>query len=57
LVMSGLCHIGNYNSLQLTKKGIQLQVKMKLESKPMRKIKLSGDAAESLIDEMFASLN
>jgi hypothetical protein len=57
LVTSGLCRIENYNSLRLTKKGIQLQIKMKLESKPMRKIKLSGDAAESLIDKMFASLN
>ena len=37
--------------------GRQLQVNRKLESKPMRKIKLSGDAAENLIDEMFESLN
>ena len=57
LVNSGLCRIENYNSLQLTKKGVQLQIKMNLESKPMKKIKLSGDAAENLIDEMFASLN
>jgi hypothetical protein len=32
-------------------------MEMKLESKPMKKVKIKGDAAEDLIDEMFASLN
>ena len=57
LIDSGLCEADYKNFLRLTKEGRQLQVNMKLESKPMRKIKLSGDAAENLIDEMFASLN
>ena len=57
LVDAGLCHVTEKNGLKLTKMGRQLQVNMKLESKPMRKIKLSGDAAENLIDEMFESLN
>ena len=57
LIETGLCDLTNKNFLKLTKMGRHLQVKMKLESKPMRKIKLSGDAAENLIDEMFASLN
>ncbi|PQM59413.1 MAG: hypothetical protein CML40_07970 [Rhodobacteraceae bacterium] len=57
LVDAGLCYVNEKNGLKLTKMGRQLQVNMKLESKPMRKIKLSGDAAENLIDEMFESLN
>ena len=57
LIETGLCDLTNKNFLKLTKMGRHLQVNMKLESKPMRKIKLSGDAAENLIDEMFASLN
>ena len=57
LIDTGLCSLTDKNFLKLTKMGRRLQVNMKLESKPMRKIKLSGDAAENLIDEMFASLN
>lgn len=57
LIDSGLCEADHKNFLRLTKEGRQHQINMKLESKPMRKIKLSGDAAENLIDEMFASLN
>tara|TARA_B100000902_G_scaffold336926_1_gene337491 strand:- start:185 stop:1009 length:825 start_codon:yes stop_codon:yes gene_type:complete len=57
LVEAGFCVVNDKNFLKLTKMGRQLQFNMKLESRPMRKIKLSGDAAKNLIDEMFASLN
>ena len=57
LIDAGLCHLSDKNVLKLTKIGRKLLVNMKLEAKPMRKIKLSGDAAENLIDQMFASLN
>ena len=43
--------------VQLTSSGVELQSDMKLEVKPMKKIKLAGDAAQSLIDEMFAKIN
>ena len=33
--------------------GRKLLVDMKLESRPMKKVKIQGDAAEDLIDEMF----
>ena len=43
--------------VELTSSGVELQSDMKLEVKPMKKIKLAGDAAQSLIDEMFAKIN
>ena len=57
LIEKGLC-ISNQNGLvELTSSGVKLQSDMKLEVKPMKKIKLAGDAAQSLIDEMFAKIN
>ena len=57
LIEKGLCKLNSNETVGLSSSGMKLQLDMKLESKPMKKIKLSGDAANSLMDEMFASLN
>ena len=57
LVEKGLCKTNQNGSVELTTSGIKLQSDMKLEVKPMKKIKLAGDAAQSLIDEMYAKIN
>jgi len=57
LIQNGLCEISETEKVILSSMGRQLLMDMKLESKPMKKVKIKGDAAESLIDEMFASLN
>ena len=57
LIEKGLCKLNSNETIELSSSGMKLQLDMKLESKPMKKIKLSGDAANSLMDEMFASLN
>ena len=49
--------LNSNKTVELSSSGMKLQLDMKLESKPIKKIKLSGDAANSLMDEMFASLN
>jgi GAF domain-containing protein len=57
LIQNGLCEISETEKVILSSMGRQLLMEMKLESKPMKKVKIKGDAAEDLIDEMFASLN
>ena len=44
------------SSVELSTKGRELLSNMKLRTKPMKKIKLSGNQAENLIDNMFAEL-
>ena len=57
LIKKGLCKINSNGSIKLTSIGVELLAKMKLEVKPMKKIKLSGDAAQSLLDDMFAKIS
>jgi GAF domain-containing protein len=57
LIKAGLCKETENQVIAMTAKGRILQDKMKLEIKPMKKIKLSGNAAENLINQMFESLN
>ena len=57
LVKSGVCEILRNKKVSLSSDGRKLLMDMKLESRPMKKVKIKGNAAESLIDEMFASLN
>ena len=57
LIEKGLCKTNQKGLVELTSSGVELQSDMKLEVKPMKKIKLAGDAAQSLIDEMFAKIN
>ena len=55
LIEKGVCvKVGA--SVELSTKGRELLSNMKLRTKPMKKIKLSGSQAENLIDNMFAEL-
>ena len=55
LVDLGLCIIKGSN-VELSPCGRELLSNMKLRTKPMKKLKLSGSKAENLIDNMFAEL-
>ena len=55
LIEKGIC-IKVGSSVELSTKGRELLSNMKLRTKPMKKIKLSGNQAENLIDNMFAEL-
>ena len=57
LVNCNICDVLENGKVILSSIGRKLLVDMKLESRPMKKVKIQGDAAEDLIDEMFASLN
>ena len=55
LIEKGICvKVGS--NVELSTKGRELLSNMKLRTKPMKKIKLSGSQAENLIDNMFAEL-
>ena len=56
LVKSGLCKINGEGTIVFSTEGINLQRDMKLEAKPMKKIKMTGDDASKLIDQMFSEL-
>ena len=56
LVESGLCRLNSEGALVFSTEGINLQRDMKLEAKPMKKIKMTGDDASKLIDQMFSEL-
>ena len=56
LVESGLCKLTGEGALVFSPEGINLQRDMKLEAKPMKKIKMTGDDASKLIDQMFSEL-
>ena len=56
LVESGLCKLTSEGALVFSTEGINLQRDMKLEAKPMKKIKMTGDDASKLIDQMFSEL-
>ena len=57
LVNCSLCDVLENKKVNLSSMGRKLLLDMKLESRPMKKVKIQGNAAEDLIDEMFASLN
>ncbi len=56
LLSLGLCEISD-SRVELSPKGRSLLTNMNLRTKPMKKIKVSGTQAETLLDEMFAELN
>ena len=56
LVEVGLCKLTGEGALVFSTEGINLQRAMKLEAKPMKKIKMTGDDANKLIDQMFSEL-
>jgi len=56
LIEAQLCKLDDEGSLSINPKGIELQRKMKIETKPMKKIKMTGDSASALIDQMFSEI-
>ena len=56
LIDAQLCDFDDKGAVIVSAKGIELQRNMKIETKPMRKIKMSGDDASTLIDQMFSEL-
>ena len=57
LIDKNLCVINSSNNVQISDHGRKLIAEMKLDVKPMKKIKLSGNDASSLIDEMFSKIH
>ena len=57
LIEGDLCEVIRGDFIKLSAEGRILQDKMKLETRPMKKIKLSGSEAKDLIDRMFENLN
>ena len=56
LIETQLCELNDEGTLSINSKGIELQRKMKVETKPMKKIKMTGDSASALIDQMFSEI-
>ena len=56
LIQKGLCKSDRNRNVTMSPSGLELQSLMKLEVKEMKKIKIAGEAAESLIDEMFSTI-
>ena len=56
LIDAQLCDFDDKGAVIVSAKGIELQRNMKIETKPMRKIKMTGDDASTLIDQMFSEL-
>ena len=53
----GLCEFDPSGDIQVTSKGIELQREMRLEARLMKKVKITGDDASVMIDEMMKELN
>ena len=56
LIDAQLCDFDDKGDVIVSAKGVELQRNMKIETKPMRKIKMTGDDASALIDQMFNEL-
>ena len=56
LIQKGLCKSDRNGNVTMSPSGLELQSLMKLEVKEMKKIKIAGEAAVSLIDEMFSTI-
>ena len=57
LEAAGLCKLDTSGDIQMTSKGIELQRDMRLEARLMKKVKITGDDASVMIDEMMKELN
>ena len=53
----GLCQHDTNGDAQMTTEGIELQREMRLEARLMKKVKITGDDASVMIDEMMKELN
>ena len=57
LKATGLCKLDTSGDIQMTSEGIELQREMRLEARLMKKVKITGDDASVMIDEMMKELN
>ena len=57
LEAAGLCKLDTSGDIQMTSKGIELKRDMRLEARLMKKVKITGDDASVMIDEMMKELN
>ena len=57
LEAAGLCKFDTKGDIQMTSEGIELQREMRLETRLMKKVKITGDDASVMIDEMMKELN
>ena len=53
----GLCQLDISGDVQMTSDGVELQREMRLEARLMKKVKITGDDASTMIDEMMKELN
>ena len=56
LIQNGLCKLDSRGNVIMSSKGLALQSSMKLDVKPMKKIKIAGEAAQSFIDDMLSTI-
>ena len=56
LIQNGLCKLDSRGNVIMSLKGLALQSSMKLDVKPMKKIKIAGEAAQSFIDDMLSTI-
>ena len=54
---AGLCRFDTSRDIQMTSQGVELQREMRLEARLMKKVKITGDDASVMIDEMMKELN
>tara|TARA_A100001035_G_scaffold196108_1_gene157035 strand:- start:558 stop:974 length:417 start_codon:yes stop_codon:yes gene_type:complete len=57
LAEAGLCELNASRDIKITAEGIELQREMRLEARLMKKVKITGDDASVMIDEMMKELN
>ena len=57
LEVAGLCKFDTSGDIQMTSEGVELQKDMRLEARLMKKVKITGDDASVMIDEMMKELN
>ncbi len=57
IIDCGICEMNANGNICLTAEGRALQNKMKLQTKVMKKIKLDGDDASNLVDQMLSKIN
>ncbi|MDB3892006.1 GAF domain-containing protein [Alphaproteobacteria bacterium] len=56
IVEEGLAEVDASGNVTLTQAGRAMQFDMKLQQKPVRRIKMEGGQADALLDEMFAEI-
>ena len=55
-VEAGLCEVDDNDRGKLTTEGQKFQVEMGLQTKVLNKVRVEGDAAESMVNDMLSQL-